>query len=100
MADDADLVAVEIPEIGAVIVAVIVRSQTRPALVRSALLQGGGMTGIDKAALRRQQRDHGTVARARIPAVERVHDQELRPPAGKAPADDALIREPHLEPQG
>src|SRR5829696_2848209 len=100
MADDADLVAVEISEIGAVIVAVIVRSQTRPALVRSALLHGGGMAGIDKAALRGQQRDHGTVARARLPTVERVHDKELRPAAGKAPADDAVIREPHLEPQG
>jgi hypothetical protein len=37
-------------------------AKTRRALVRSTLLDGGGMAGIDRAALRREQCHHSPVA--------------------------------------
>ena len=57
MADDADLVAVEIPEIGAVIVAVIVRSQAWGAVVLAAGGERHAVERIDRCAIIGRERD-------------------------------------------
>src|SRR5260370_9017034 len=99
MTDDADLVAVGIPEIGAIIVGMIVRAQARRTLVLAAGRQACLVGGVDGSAVGRVQADGDAVAHAGRLLVERTDDPELRPPAARAPARGVGIpgMAPHAE---
>src|SRR5207244_643374 len=84
VADDADLVAVEIAHICAIIIGMIVLAQTRRAFVLAAGFDGRGVRRIDRRAVLGLETDCDAVADASRLLVERAHDPQLRPAAGAA----------------
>src|SRR5580765_3209264 len=81
VANDADLVAVGIAHIGAVIIGMIVRPQAGLALVLAAVGDRGRVGGVNRRPGVGLEPDGDAVADARCLLVERAHDPELRPPA-------------------
>ena len=75
MAADADLVAVGIAEVGAIVIGMIVRPRTRRSLVAAAAGKRAGVAGIDGRPGGREQRDHLAVSRRR---------RHRRHPAGRS----------------
>src|SRR5579883_266143 len=86
VADHADLVAVGVAHIGAVIVGMIVLAQARLAFVLAAGGDGGGVGGIDGRPVACFQSDGDAVAHGRRLLVERCDDPQLRSPARAAVA--------------
>src|SRR5437762_2142175 len=86
VADDADLVAVEIAHIGTVVVGMIVLSDARRTLVLAARLDRRGVGGVDGWARVGFQADRDAIADARRALVEGAYDPQLRPSAGAAVA--------------
>lgn len=99
MANHADLVALGIPEIGAVVVGVVLRPQPRSAFVRTAIQQGCCMSSVDLLPGACEEGKHLTIARLVRLSVERRRDHEEWPgfrgrlPScpGAAPVDKALL---------
>src|ERR1700760_3275837 len=84
VADDADLVAVGVAHIGAVVVGMIVLSDARRTFVLAAGLKCRSMGGIDRRAVVGVQADGDAIADACRLLVERPDDPEPRPVAGAA----------------
>src|SRR5215475_5709335 len=84
--DDADLVAVRIAQVGAVVVGMIVRAQAGRTLVLAAGLHACLVGGVDARPVGRVESDGDTVAGARLVLVEWRHDPELWPAVGGAEA--------------
>src|SRR6202012_409908 len=76
MTAHAELVAVRIAKVSAVVVRVILRTQTRRPLARAAVSERRGVRAIDRGAVGGEQGDHLTVAGRRWLAVVRLADHE------------------------
>src|SRR5262249_32004117 len=84
VADDTDLVAVEIAHISAIVVRMIVLSDAGRTLVLAAGLQCRRVGGTDRRAVVGAHPDRNAVPDACRLLVERPHDPQLRPPARSA----------------
>src|SRR4029450_10118848 len=80
--DDANLIAVGIPEISAVVVGMIVRAQPRRTFILAAGRHAGLVGGVDRGPVGRVEADGHAVADRCCLLVERCDDPELRPSAG------------------
>src|ERR1041385_623745 len=87
VADDADLVAVGVAHIGAVVVGMIVLSDAGRTFILAAGLKCRSVSGIDRRAIVGIQADSDAVAHARRLLVQRPDDPEPRPVAGAAVTD-------------
>ncbi|MFT5508265.1 MAG: hypothetical protein ACI89J_001339 [Hyphomicrobiaceae bacterium] len=76
VAGDADLVAVGIAEVCAVVVGVIVRPETGCSLARAAVLNRGGMTLVNLVPMGSHKSDHAAITGAGGVIVERTTDHE------------------------
>jgi hypothetical protein len=78
MANSLDLVTVQVPHIGTIIVIVILGPGTGSALVRRAFSERGGVEGIDRRPIRRQEGHMGTITGTGGLAIKRGKHPKLR----------------------
>jgi hypothetical protein len=88
-----ELVAIRVAEIRAIVVGVIMRSQSRLALALSTVSDGPGVAPVNGIPAGGEQRDHLPIARRSALAIVGMADKDKRPRhAGSHPAGPGFFR--------